>query len=553
MTYKWQKCFPYPEFRNGQDEVIDKIIKAFESDKRFVIAEMPTGAGKSAIGYTVGKYFEDYYYVTAQKLLQSQLSADFGENGVWSGQKPMIELKGRNAYPCDYYQYALNDSKFTPPLNDEQINRYQKLIDEETNCARGECKRKGKSSLKYCKNHNICAYLKQLDKATSNPATLMNFSSFIYQTQFVPMNWNARNLLIIDEAHGTEQVLMDYVSFKLNDLSYDFKLPKYDNCEEYLIFFEEIGLEDDLKTKLKTAVESGNSENEEYWSKQLFKYNRFRNSVQKHEWIPNYEEKQLIKTSGKRAQKYREVELKPLFVSDFAEDILFGMADKVLMMSATILSVNVMCESLGIDKNDVYSIRTDSDFPVENRPIYYKPSGNMSYQQKNDTIPKMMMDIEKICQKYQDKKGIIHTHNFEISNYIKNNASKNLFKRLFLQEDFNNKDEMLIKHSESENGIIVAPAMHEGLSLDNDKSRFQIIAKVPYPGLGNNPQLKRRMEISGEYYGYLSCHKIVQSAGRSVRSKKDWADTYILDQGFKSFYHRYKHMLPKWFKEAIIW
>ena len=76
---KIKNCFPYPSARVGQMGLIEKSINAFENGKKFVIIEAPVGAGKSAIGFTVGNYFGSYYYVTAQKMLQSQLSKDFGE------------------------------------------------------------------------------------------------------------------------------------------------------------------------------------------------------------------------------------------------------------------------------------------------------------------------------------------------------------------------------------------------------------------------------------------------------------------------------------------
>ena len=549
----WKSCFPYPEPRQDQPRIIEKILNAFiNKDKRFAILEAPTGTGKSAIGYTIGRFLKEYYYITAQKILQSQLNNDFGENGKWSNDHPMIELKGRNAYKCDYYRIALEDPEH-PPLTDSQIERFRKLDDANTDCAKGECKRKGKSSLKYCRNKNICQYFNQVNKATMSDAVLMNFHSFIFQTEFVKDRWPKKTLLIIDECHNAEQVLMDYVSFKINDLNYDFDLPKFDNAEEYLMFFEEIGLLDTLKINLEEAMSVGNSDDEEYWVKQIQKYEHFKSSIEHHEWISCYEQKTLIKTSDNKNKKYREIELKPLFISDFAEDLLFGKADYILMMSATILNVDILCESLGIDRSLVYATRINSDFPVENRPIYYTPSGNMSFREKESTLPKMIKDVEKICEKYNDDKGIIHTHNFEIAEYIKNNIAKKYLERLFYQTEFDNKDIMLSIHSKSQNGIIVAPAMHEGLDLKDDLSRFQIICKVPYPGLGNNPQLKRRMELSDEYYSYLSALKLVQQYGRSIRSKDDYADTYILDSGFKSFFSRAKNMMPKWFMEAIIW
>lgn len=553
MSHDWKSCFPYPEPRADQPEVIEKILQSFlDGDKRFAIIEAPTGAGKSAIGYTIGRYFESYWYVTAQKILQSQLSGDFGEDGTWSGDNPMIELKGRNAYPCDYYEIAPKDPEVF--LTDDQVRRYAKNVKEGVDCATGECKRKGKSKLAYCAKNNVCPYFKQVDKAVASPAVLMNFHSFIFQTEFVPDRWDTKKLLIIDEAHNTEQVLMDYVSFTITDIA-DWvpNLPKFSTAEEYLIFFEEVDILGTLKSKLEEAMDQGDSDKEEEWVKQIGKYQMFRESVQKHEWIPQYDEKTLAKTSSNKAKKYRVVELKPLFVKDFAEDLLFSKAEKVLMMSATILSVDIMCDALGIDRSEVYAKRIGSDFPVENRPIYYKGCGNMSFKEINKTLPKMAKEVEKLCKLHEDDRGIIHTHTFRIAEFIKENASPELKARLFLQTDYESKDQMLAVHAKSDNGIIIAPAMHEGLDLKDDLSRFQIICKVPYPGLGNNPQLKRRMDLSSDYYQYLAALKLVQQYGRSIRSKDDSADTYVLDSGFRGYFERSKAMLPKWFVEAIIW
>jgi Rad3-related DNA helicase len=41
----------------------------------------------------------------------------------------------------------------------------------------------------------------------------------------------------------------------------------------------------------------------------------------------------------------------------------------------------------------------------------------------------------------------------------------------------------------------------------------------------------------------------VQGYGRSVRSKDDWAKTYVLDSAFKPFIM--KNKLPKWYTVAI--
>ena len=44
----------------------------------------------------------------------------------------------------------------------------------------------------------------------------------------------------------------------------------------------------------------------------------------------------------------------------------------------------------------------------------------------------------------------------------------------------------------------------------------------------------------------------VQGYGRSIRSNKDWAVTYVLDSGFVNFVKKNSNILPDWFTQAIV-
>jgi hypothetical protein len=44
---------------------------------------------------------------------------------------------------------------------------------------------------------------------------------------------------------------------------------------------------------------------------------------------------------------------------------------------------------------------------------------------------------------------------------------------------------------------------------------------------------------------------LVQGYGRSIRSKEDYAITYVLDSGFEKFVKRNKNILPDWFTQAV--
>ena len=54
-----------------------------------------------------------------------------------------------------------------------------------------------------------------------------------------------------------------------------------------------------------------------------------------------------------------------------------------------------------------------------------------------------------------------------------------------------------------------------------------------------------------EWYYWQTALKLIQAYGRSVRSKDDWAKTYILDSAFGYFVKKNKDIFLSWFIEAI--
>jgi hypothetical protein len=94
--------------------------------------------------------------------------------------------------------------------------------------------------------------------------------------------------------------------------------------------------------------------------------------------------------------------------------------------------------------------------------------------------------------------------------------------------------------------VLISPSLHLGLDLKDDLSRFQIITKVPYPSLGDR-WIDEKRKRSEQWYSWQTGLRLVQAYGRSVRSKDDWAATYVLDANFGYFISRNKTIIPQWF------
>lgn len=249
-----------------------------------------------------------------------------------------------------------------------------------------------------------------------------------------------------------------------------------------------------------------------------------------------------------------KVEFKPLDISKYCKAV-FDKCSKTIIMSATILNYKTFCRNIGIspDNDEVKFIHVPSDFPVENRPIYpmnvaYLNYNNLQLQETKSAITNAVDNLMTIHSKH---KGIIHTTSYEQLNFIKGNISENNARRLIVTDPDIQRDEVIQEHlCTKKPTVLISPSLHTGLDLKEDLSRFQIITKVPYPNKSDRWINAKRNKVP-EWYYWQTGLKLVQAYGRSVRSKDDWARTYILDSAFQYFLRKNRDILPDWFLKAV--
>lgn len=552
------KNFVKGSFREGQREAIEFALNAYNSGKKIVIIEGPTGSGKTAIGMTIANFFSNSYYVTSSKQLQDQLESEFDDE--------ISVLKGRNSYPCTFYDRNKVLLKNIIPLDELAAK-----LREPPSCDAGFCKtnagRAFKISSSKCKrcftpefrgdlknlsggnNFSECPYFERAITTSQHPKAVMNFSSFLFQTNFSQMFGAPRDLVILDECHNTESQLLDFVGLTINDKhlkDHGLSLPLYNNAIDYVVWFNDNDVVNLLKLDYEEAKAAEDFKLEAELKSLILKLVKFIQDTERDvcEWVSQVTE---VKNSI-------SVTFKPVFVKKYVYPYIFSKGKRVLMMSATILNANIICENLGIDRSDVATYRMKNRFPVKNRPIYLKTVGKFTGGKAamNEWAPRMLEAIEEIAGKYPGKRGIIHTHNFAIHDYIVEWCGKDLRKRLLSQKHFGSKQALMEEHERSDDTIIIAPAMHEGVDLKDDLSRFQVICKIPYANCFEDLQLKRRVELDRSFYIWSTALKLIQSYGRSIRSETDYADTFILDESIHKFMTDAKSMLPSWFIEAIV-
>ena len=177
----------------------------------------------------------------------------------------------------------------------------------------------------------------------------------------------------------------------------------------------------------------------------------------------------------------------------------------------------------------------------------FVPIGRMTSKEIDKTLPNLVKAVKQVLAAHKNDKGIIHTHSYKIANYLKRNIRS---KRLIVPSS-ETRHQLLKEHLASKKPtVLISPSMTEGVDLQGDASRFQILCKVPYPFLGDK-LVKKRMNKWYWWYPYQTTKTIVQSVGRSVRSEDDTAVTYILDADWERFYSRNRGLFPADFRECL--
>jgi ATP-dependent DNA helicase DinG len=529
----WIDLFPYKSPRLIQEEVINNVINEFKQGKKYAVIECGTGVGKSAIGFTIGKYLgsnsdiegdklQGTYFLTTQKILQEQYDIDFKSKGLNS-------LSSSSNYVCD--------------------------VDKKASCKEIQTALKsGALSKKYDCCGYKCKYKLKKKEFIENSLGITNFSYFLTEKNYSQKLPNKR-VLVIDEAHNLESELTRFIEISISEYFAEkilkIKIPKELNTQYktylwvkniYLIHVNKklSGIQNQLS---KLGISS--KKLEEF--KKITKHIEMLSSHSKklEEFIKLYEKDNWVFDIEKTNEKYRKFIFKPIDISSYAKEYILNYADYVIFMSATIVSYEGFCISLGLPAEKTVAVKKGSPFSPKNKPIIYCPSGSMSFKNINNTLPKLVEMIKAILDNHDGQKGIIHTHSNKIANYIVENISS---KRLILATG-SNRDKALKRHITSKkNTVLLSPSMSEGVDLKGNLSEFQILCKIPYPYLGDKVT-KKKMNKWKWWYDTQTARTIIQSLGRSIRNENDIAVTYILDEDWSMIKRRAREYFPADFFE----
>jgi ATP-dependent DNA helicase DinG len=535
--------------RQAQIDAFDKIEKAWNSGKKYVIACLPTGIGKSHIATSIAnsskeidqsrkddiKTYELYRMDSNGNYLYDQKYSNHPNYGSF------ILTKTKSLQ--DQYQHIFNDLHVFKGKNNYQC---QVDLSQTTEFAPCVYSRKVKDS---CFDSCICPYYEAKNKAIYSNVSILNYKSFFNLRTFL----QKREFFICDEADGIENELVSHFTLEINysflkSCGISFTKIKEDNIEKVRVWIIDIfsQVENELeKLKKKSLTLSKKSEMGDLYLYQLNQisklskiYSSLKNTIEN--W---YECNYLIEE-----MKTEKVVLVPYNISQLFKYI-FGSSDKVLLMSATLSNHKQFAKTMGIEESEYEYIELQSPFDSKKSPIYCSSVFNLSYKNNNKDLDNILNACHDICKSHKDYKGLIHTHTNEITKKLYS-VLKDDPRFLFKIEGVSNED-ILKLHKESENAsILVSPSLDTGISLDGDLGRFQIVLKAPFLPLSSK-RIKRKFESDPDQYIFYMLNALIQMSGRCTRSKDDYSITYILDGNATKAIKKYKNILPKHFLSRI--
>ena len=564
--------FPFDNIRPNQKKVLNEVDQALKSGFKFIFLEAPTGFGKSAVAITLSRFLGSSHLCTSTKDLQNQYSRDFPY---------LYEVKGRNNFSCIVKEdMGINEScEYGPCLKDEDYDCLYK-----TRLSDYEVKSEGtiyenidinKYALKKyhdkAKQHSQlvridwkpCIYYHQKWISMKSSHTIYNYKYFLSDL-FFSSGINKRKLLILDEAHTLESEISSFKNFILNKDNINRFFPKLNlpenkpfDIETHIDFCTNLKkqfsdfidsaerLIENSKTKRDINITDRNLIDAIAYEKNL---SLFLEDLQynKDNWLVT----NIIKSD--RDNKITKIKIEPLDVSNYFKDI-FDKGIISLLMSATILSKDNLCNSIGLKNDKVKFIKVEeSEFSIKHRPIYLMNVAWLNARTMNQSLPQISKVIDNLLSVHKNDKGIIHTTSYSQLQFIKNNISKENSSRLIESNPKIDRNEMILKHFQSiKPTVLISPSMFLGVDLKDDLSRFQIIVKVPYPDL-TDKRISVLKQRNPKWYEWNTILRLVQAYGRSVRNSEDYANTYILDSNISYILKNGKDMIPKWFSEAIV-
>lgn len=500
----------FAEPRPVQREILRQVM----ADRpKLALIEAPTGIGKSALALAYAELTNARLtaVLTATISLQEQYSADFPD---------IVICKGRGNFPCE---------------------------DNGLTAAEGTCTVK-KGVTCGSEYYEMRAKVKAANRIVANYSIYLNE---LFYTQSLFGHQNLRpDLLVCDEAH---RLLDQLTSFETRTLDLDLaeklwkmRFSDFGSLEDGKAWCREWG--DKIADYAETAVIQQD--------KRARQWVKLKRQV---EGIISAPDDLILLKSG------RVLEVSPLWPKKAARTLIRS-AHNVILMSATLFGGHLLADLLGlnyaaevgwnaasmVDEPSYNYYTVPSPFPADRWPVHYRPVAALSKSAPTSAWDAMAEEIHRYVHEYHQTKGVIHVASGrqveQLSRRVRDCVSCR--DRLVRPQSGVPRADTIDLYRRGPPGIwLIHYSVGEGEDFRDDLCRIQLVAKVPYPDLGDRLTKLRSDEpgLGKKMYAAMTLNKLAQTAGRIMRHNKDFGETIILDANFKRLWTWNGQLAPSWF------
>ena len=574
--------FPF-SYREGQREVAAAVYRTILRKKKLFL-QAPTGVGKTistlfpsvkAIGEGLG---EKIFYLTAKTITRTVAEQAFrilGEQGL---QMKVITLTAKekickceetecNPVSCPYAKGhfdRVNDAVYDLIMNYNEITR--DVIENQS------------------EKYMVCPFEMSLDVSLWVDAVICDYNYAFDPTahlkRFFSENAGKKYIFLVDEAHnlverGREmysarlykedflelkkmmRVKEPILSKKADEVNRQFLLLKRE-CEEYRVLESVSHLAIKLMNLLaemeRFFEKSSESDKRDQVLELYFKVREFLNI---HDIL---DENYVIYSEYQQDGRF----MVKLFCVNPAVNLQayleYGIG--TVFFSATLLPVRYYKKLLSIETDD-YAIYADSPFPKDSRLLLIGRDVSTRYTQRG---PEMYRRIASYIVGAADaKKGnyMVFFPSYRVMEEVHSVFSEKCGKiSSAVQSPFMSEEdrEVFLKEFDEIREVsfvgfcVMGGIFSEGIDLPEDKLIGVIIVGTGLPQVCNEREIVKQyfsgIGSDGFEYAYLypGMNKVLQSAGRVIRTEKDRGLILLLDERFST--GRYRELFPREWSNA---
>ena len=525
------ESFPAPSFRGAQEQALSDIRDAFAAGNDVVLVRAPTGSGKSLLARAIA--------------------------GAAATPDDVSPAAATGAYYTTPQVSQLDDVAADPLLNDLNVIRgksnYTCILNGETETPvdRAPCAREAGFD---CSVRHRCPYFSDRSIASNRSIAAMTLAYFM-RTAGSEV-FRKRDVVVIDEAHGLAEWAEMYATVDLNPQT----VPVWDEVGIPDVTAADDAIERAIRfaETLEGVCERASNEltgKPELTPGEAARRDRLQELRSELQWFVSDARDPESPTTWVVDQPDGEgspITIKPLDPARYLHHTVWDRGNTFALLSATILNKAAFCRGVGLDPANVALVDVEHTFPVENRPLYDVTRGKMTYEEREETLPKVARAIVRIAAAHPSEKGLIHCHSYAIQSELRRRLARFGLGGRVRAHDREDRDAALEAWMATDDpDIFLSVKMEEALDLGGELCRWQVLCKAPYLNTNDSRVARRLNEGQWAWYRRTALRTVIQACGRVVRAPDDYGATYLADSSLLDLFDRTTREMPAWFRNQV--